>query len=373
MKNTFQGYYQPTEDEFSQLWNDSVLVFDANILLNIYRYSKDTRETLIDIFSKFSERLWVPHQAASEYQKRRLKVIGDQEFAYKNIRDSLKKQQIQIEKDLNTYKMHPFIKVADILEKIDANFKEIVIELDLLEQNHPDLIDNDELRDRITELFDGKVGPSCSPEELENIYKTGKKRYARDIPPGFEDIKKDKNKDEDGVSRYGDLVLWFQLINHAKSIKKPIIFITDDSKEDWWLKFNGKTIGPRPELINEISTTASVNFYMYKADRFIKYAQEYLGEQVNNKAIKEIQEIKRLDEKKVKDFIIRLKKVNEIKEHQKHIARLIKQRRLGLSAEDCPDYEDCGDCPDYEDCGDCPDYEDCGDCPDYEDCGDCPD
>jgi hypothetical protein len=91
MKTTFHGYYQPKDDDFSQLWKDSEFVFDANVLLNIYRYSQETRETLIDIFSKFSDRIWVPHQAAMEYQRRRLGVIGKQESAYKDIQELLTK------------------------------------------------------------------------------------------------------------------------------------------------------------------------------------------------------------------------------------------------------------------------------------------
>ncbi|MFZ2410289.1 MAG: PIN domain-containing protein, partial [Candidatus Methanoperedens sp.] len=345
--------YQPTKEEFSQLWKDSVLVFDANVLLNIYRYSQETSETLIDIFSKFSDRLWVPHQAASEYQRRRLGVIGKQESAYKDIQGLLTKEQKQIEKELNTYKMHPFIKVADILEKIKNNFNEIEKDLDILKQKHPDLSADDELRDKITELFNGKVGSSYSPEKLEEIYKTGKKRYERKIPPGFED------KEKDGVREYGDLVLWFQIIDHAKSIKKPIIFVTDDRKEDWWLKFNVQTIGPQPELINEIFTTAGADFYMYQTERFIEYAQKYLKEKVNQKAIKEIREIKKSDEEHMKKLMEIISKAvarqKEEEEKIQSIIRVFKGRKVIESVEDCPD--DCGseDCPD--DCGpeDCPD------------------
>jgi hypothetical protein len=31
----FHGYYQPTEEEVNQLWDEAIYVFDANILLNI--------------------------------------------------------------------------------------------------------------------------------------------------------------------------------------------------------------------------------------------------------------------------------------------------------------------------------------------------
>ena len=31
-------YYRPTESEFKKLWKDCVFAFDANTLLNVYRY-----------------------------------------------------------------------------------------------------------------------------------------------------------------------------------------------------------------------------------------------------------------------------------------------------------------------------------------------
>jgi hypothetical protein len=259
--------------------------------------------------------------------------------------------------------MHPFIKVADIIIKISNNFNEIKTDLDTLKQTHPDLIAKDELRDKITELFNGKVGPSYPPEKLEEIYKTGERRYKAKIPLGFED------KEKDGVREYGDLVLWFQIIDHAKETKKSIIFVTDDRKEDWWLKFKG-TVGPQPELINEIFNTAGVNFHMYQAERFIEYAQRYLGEIVNQKAIDEIQNIKNLDEniKKLKSFIAMGR---EAEEKRQTTIKWLKSKIIN-SIEDCtPDDCDCSDCRDDCDCSDCQDDCDCGDCQDDCDCSDC--
>lgn len=314
MKKTFYGYYRPTKEEFSQSWINCSFVFDANVLLNVYRYSQNTRETFIDILNKISDRIWVPHQAALEYQRQRLEVIGEQESAYEKIQVLLNDYQKNIENNLNTYAMHPFIKVDIILKKINNNCTEIKKELDTLKQKHPNLIDGDELRETITNLFEGKVGSAYSPDKLEEIYNTGKKRYDRSIPPGFEDKKKDS------VRKYGDLILWFQIIDHAKSTKKPVIFVTDDRKEDWWLKFRGKTIGPHPELINEIFSTADVNFYMYQTEQFIEYAQKYLKEQVNQKAIEEIREIKLHDEENrkqiAKAFWAEIKKKKEKEEEE---------------------------------------------------------
>ena len=94
---------------------------------------------------------------------------------------------------------------------------------------------------RITDLFDDKVGSPYASDRLANIYNDGEKRYQANIPPGFMDAKGKKDN-----SKYGDLVLWFQIMDKAKEKKSPVVFICDDAKEDWWWVFSGKTIGPRP-------------------------------------------------------------------------------------------------------------------------------
>ena len=294
MKNTFRGYYRPTKDEFSALWNECLFVLDANVLLNLYRYSPPTSEALIEILDKISDRLWVPHQAALEYHKRRLNVIAQQIKAYDAIQKSLHTFENKLEKELQLFAKHPYVDVKGLLEKTKAFVAEIEKYLDECKQKHPDLIDSDNLRDIITKLFEEKVGSSYSPEELKKIYKEGKTRYERKIPPGYQDV------DKGGIEQYGDLVLWFQIIDHAKSTAKPIIFITDDRKEDWWLKSEGKTVGPHPYLINEMFSEAGVHFYMYQSEQFMEYAGKYLKSRVDQEAIDEIRDIGQRDEEQMK-------------------------------------------------------------------------
>src|SRR5205823_2954818 len=107
-------------------------------------------------------------------------------------------------------------------------------------ENHPDYYGSDPLHERLTQLLEGKVGPATPPEKLSDIYKEGDKRYKVEIPPGF----KDQNpKEKPFPKNHGDYVIWCQIIEFAKAKKKPIIFITDDEKEDWWRLHNGRTIG----------------------------------------------------------------------------------------------------------------------------------
>src|SRR5206468_12065977 len=93
--------------------------------------------------------------------------------------------------------------------------------------------------------------------------------------------------------KYGDAVIWFQLLDIATSTKKPVVFVTRDTKEDWWLQHNGETIGPRPELIQEMQKMAGVRFYMYAMPRFLEFAQQFFGmrPEPTKKATTEIKEI----------------------------------------------------------------------------------
>jgi hypothetical protein len=149
------------------------------------------------------------------------------------------------------------------------------------------LIDDDSLFSEISQVFDGKVGTKFSTEELHKIYLDGKKRYEKKIPPGFKDQPPEKQEPD----CYGDLVIWKEIIEKVKNTKsKGIIFVTDDSKEDWWDKRDSGTLGPRPELGFELFEETGAIFYAYNSSRFLQYAKDHikLEKEINQKSIDEI-------------------------------------------------------------------------------------
>ena len=93
-------------------------------------------------------------------------------------------------------------------------------------------------------LFKSKVGNPYSKETYEQLENEGKERYKNNIPPGYKDSIKKENK-------YGDYIIWKEIIQFSKEHKKNIIFVTDDKKEDWWNIIHGETIGIRVELRKE--------------------------------------------------------------------------------------------------------------------------
>jgi len=163
----------------------------------------------------------------------------------------------------------------------------------------------DPIEQKLSQIFDGRVGPPY--KDMHDIYVRAEQRLQLSIPPGFKDaaVKKD-------FHRYGDVVLWLQLLDYAKAHRKSIIFVTSDAKTDWWLERDGKTIGPRPELLQEMHATADVTFHMYSFDRFVEYADKHLESKVKPAVLKKTaQELRAVETEKsaarLDDYMRRLK------------------------------------------------------------------
>lgn len=291
MRKLFAGYYRPTDDQFTGLWGGCLFCFDANVLLNIYRYTPHTRDAFLAILRGVRDRLWLPHQAAAEYHDNRLEVISHQHRAYEAVRD-------QIDKDIlgsltaleNAYARHPLIDIRAVtgpIREAAANAQEV---LEKGHATHPDYLTDDPLRDALADIFDGRVGDPYPEDRLKKLFKEADERFERKQPPGYMDAKKE------GSRKYGDVVLWTQIIDHAEQNKNPVIFVTDDRKDDWWQRHGGRTLGPRPQLVQEFTARAGVPFYMYASDQFIDHAQRFLKLADQQEAVEETRKIKERDE-----------------------------------------------------------------------------
>jgi hypothetical protein len=292
MRDIFPGYYHPTQEQFVELWQQCLFVLDTNILLNFYRYSPKTGVDLLGILQRVADRLWLPHQVALEYQENRLDEIAQQENIYSRVTTILGKTQEELAALLR--RGHLSIDVDTLLNKLQSTFTEVENELNERRQQHPKLFNDDHLREALTDIFEAKVGMAFTQERLNKIYELGDKRYSAEMPPGYKDNSKKGVKRYGSLiieEKYGDLILWYQMVEKAKEIKKPVIFVTDDAKEDWWWISHGRTIGPRPELVLEMLNEAGVLFYMYTSDRFIEYARDNLGVQVTQEVVDEIREV----------------------------------------------------------------------------------
>ena len=300
MKNIFKSFYQPADIELEELWNKAIFVFDTNVLTNLYRYQSSTRESLLKVMEQLNDRVWIPHHVALEYQRNRLTVVGEQHKKFndtkKVVESAVSDLQQKLEK-LQLKKRHSHINPDTLINGINELSQQFFKELDDLESDSIKVGATDLLRDRLDNLFAEKVGKAPTQENILSIEKEGKERFNKQIPPGYQDSNKAKNGDDsyifNGVEyhrQYGDLIVWKQILEYVQLIDiKHLIFITDDNKEDWWQKNQGKTISLRTELIDEIFRETNLKgFYAYKSESFLTNANKYLDENVSEEVIQEI-------------------------------------------------------------------------------------
>ncbi|MGG0552509.1 PIN-like domain-containing protein [Priestia aryabhattai] len=313
MRNMFLKDYPYTEKEYNDIWQNCIFVVDANVLLNLYRYTKETRNELLDILTQLSERLWIPHQVGLEYHSNRTKVIIEQIEAFDKLIRLLDSSSQAVVKSLNDggkdfKKRHPSIQLDSLTSNITEYIGTLIESTKGEKQAHPNFLEKDIILDKITELFDGKVGPSYDQKTLDEIFAKGKERYEEKIPPGYKDLSTKEGsvkyyndliiKDE-----YGDLIVWKQILDKAEINEVPIVFITDDSKEDWWNIINGRTIGPRYELINEFTFQTQQRLIMYNTQRFMNFASSFLESTLSEKAIEEMQKLTEANEDTLEELL----------------------------------------------------------------------
>jgi hypothetical protein len=307
MKDLFPGYYSPSDKEFSELWQQCIFIFDTNVLLDFYEHRKETREDFFKVLDAIKNRLWIPHQVALEYHENRINRIKQAEC---NFAEAKKILDIEASKILEQKTIqalsHNFKSqylssesVQELREDVKKVFDSFWNKLASCREDLIQIDGSDYIRDKITDLFQGKIGePPINQAELDEIYSEGQQRYKISRPPGFKD-QQDKDPDSHYICKglafkrvYGDLILWKQILKQVKSKSlSHIIFITGDNKPDWWRKEHGEIIGGRPELVEEILEAGASLFYMYKPERFLEYARKYLQLEVKEESIQQVEEV----------------------------------------------------------------------------------
>ncbi|PEC20248.1 PIN domain-containing protein [Bacillus cereus] len=278
-------YIYPNSD-FQKIWDaNPLIVMDTNVILNLYRYSPDTTEHILNVLNSFPKhQLWLPSQVIEEYTQNREVVITEAYNKYKAVtteikriitdtENSLYKQFTRFDKfsfpkvkelSADTYKAIENMKIAS--EKYAKEIKHEV------EKNRQMLIE-DKVKVFVEQLISCEcVGNPYTMSKLLNIYTEGELRYKYKIPPGYMDDQKESQK------KFGDLILWKQILEQANLFQQPIIFLTLDTKEDWWvLDKNKMPVRPRDELFIEFKEHCKKPLAIMQFNDFIEKASKVIN------------------------------------------------------------------------------------------------
>ena len=287
MRNLFPFYYHLTEEEKKALFmsKDCYFAFDTNALLDIYRLGKDTAEKVLQLLDKYKGRIIIPKQVAWEYHKNMLDIITEICSKYDNfLRQNDTDQLLRILSSSLNVENFPSLKrkVFKYLKPaIDEMFIDLKTECDYIKKQFHTW----ELQNKLSDALGSLVLSGFSEDEINKIEKEGEVRYAKEIPPGYKDL---KNKD---TNVYGDLIIWKEILEFAKSKGCSVVFIGRDMKEDWLQEIHGMTCGPRQELLDEFYRySPKGKFHIYTLDQFLKFVNE-IDKVLNDSELSEVKEL----------------------------------------------------------------------------------
>jgi PIN like domain len=269
MKDGFPEWFPKTPDELAEIWARAIFVPDTNILLHCVRHPAPVREELLRVFEVLRDSLWIPHQVGLEFHRNRLEVEYGAQDAYDRLIKDHEAALGQVKEKLRQLRAHPTIDVEREVAALDRFLEDFRGRMATARDGHP-TNDIAVAVARLTALLNGRVGMRWKADRLAALKKEGEERYARKTPPGYKDSKKDAGE----FDKYGDLIIWKDLIEKAKAEKRPVVFISDDAKEDWWWIHRGRKLGARPELLEEFRVAAEQDFHIYEFPQFLRIAAE---------------------------------------------------------------------------------------------------
>lgn len=252
-----------SKDEESRLWQDAIIVLDTSAICGLYDLTDHYRQIMVSILSCLKDRIWIPNQVRVEYLRNRTKSINNPKTEKYRMPSVITDKFVEGVLDLvkqwefNEY-YHPFLnedKLKLIKSEIEKANSHIRIVKETIKEQYAlryreinDIATNDILLDFVNTL---STGVPLDYVTIKAIMQEGDFRYRNSIPPGFCD------NDKDGVSKYGDLIIWKGIIDCARTKQKDIIFISNDLKTDWIYK-DGENKGlPLAELLAEFNEETS--------------------------------------------------------------------------------------------------------------------
>jgi hypothetical protein len=287
----FEAYQTPTEADYRRLLTDGIVVPDANVFLDLYRYNEQTRNDLFSVLRVLGDRLWVPHQVVVEFWRNREAVLQDP----RDISITIRELTSQRDKAINIFRS--WANRVNLREQRTAELIDVLTHAfttvtgGVSELSDDDAVDfarntnRDPVLLELEPIMRGRVGAALNKDEYREAVAEAKRRADSKIPPGYKDSGKDL------IASAGDYLVWLQTIHQAKLLKRDVLFVTGDVKEDWWRREHGELRGPQPELVEEMKEHSSVRLFMLRPESLLLQARQALQIDVSDESVQDLERV----------------------------------------------------------------------------------
>jgi hypothetical protein len=286
----FEAYRTVNDDDRRQVLAEGLVVLDTNVLLHLYRYGQRAAADLFAVLEAIGERLWEPHQVMLEFWHNRDSVLRDPHGVQRatNQLDDLRTQAVQVLRQWSAVMGLDARRFEALLDALVGGFRAAIEGIADLDPARPVTTAADPVLRRLEPLLEGRVGLRPTPAERAEAVEVARIRVERRIPPGYRDVGKS------GDLFAGDYLVWSQLLVEARVRGLDVLFVTGDSKEDWWRRERGRPVGPREELVTEMREVAGVRLFQFLPQDFLAHGRAALGVAVPDSSVAEVARVERL-------------------------------------------------------------------------------
>ncbi len=290
----FEGYRTPILDDYRRVLTEGLVVPDANVLLNLYRYNPQTRGDLFAVLEKLGDRLWVPHQVLVEFWRNREAALRDPHDSAENTVEALEDQREQAVRVLRTWANRIALapdRLSELEDSLEQGFGVLIEAItgsaDADEVDHARNTNSDPVLSTLESVLHGRVGQALDRESMGEAIKEGLRRIESEVPPGYMD------KGKGAQHAVSDYLIWEEVLREAEARRTEVLLVTGDIKDDWWRKERGETRGPRLELVDEMRTRAGVSLFMLRPESLLVHAGQVLEIEVRQESVQDVGRVER--------------------------------------------------------------------------------
>ncbi|MET9504891.1 PIN domain-containing protein [Streptomyces sp. NPDC006622] len=291
----FGAFRTPTDEDFTAVLTNGLVAPDANVLLNLYRYTEQARGDLLRALGALESRLWVPHQVLVEFWRNRESTLSDARSSGSQAAEDMAGHATQAERTLLAWARRVALpedeteRLRNQLNEVFGDVRETILEVGEGEwRNITQDTSTDPVIAKLEPALDGRAGAPLSPEDHDKAIAEGMRRVEERLPPGYMDQAKD------GVGAAADYLIWEQILREAARRHCDVLFVTADAKEDWWRKEQGFNRGPRPELTEELRARGGGRLFMLTPKRFLEVAAPILDFGLQEGSVEDFERVERI-------------------------------------------------------------------------------
>jgi len=255
--------YQPNDAEHvDELWQTATIVIDTNVIGQLYRVARSSRDVLLSNLESLSPRLWMPHQVGVEYHRRREDLRNQTRADFTAAANELEQLLPGLQKRVKQIKdLDLNFDVQSHIDSVERSMRAIIDSVKESANGETKEAVDEDIYKRLNAIFDeSNIGPAFLPKQLDRYRAQGIRRYELQIPPGFRDSAKK------GDQALGDYFIWAQILKEFKKRTGGVIFVTNDNKEHWYHGSSGRT---RTELHEEFAAVTGGRILLVNTPSFI--------------------------------------------------------------------------------------------------------